>query len=617
MRDAARLPPTPPPAPKPEDTHAGPAPKKGRKRGPKKPPWVARAEAEQAARAGGNEFIDQIIAMALDPKGLEELLKLTRAEHAKASFAEFFRQAWKIVEPSTDLVWNWHLDIMAGVLQAVFFDWLRAKREKGYINKIRNVIFNVPPGSSKSKLIAVCFQAWCWLHWPGMKFLCLSVNDDATMRDARAMRDLVRSPWYVDTFKVAWSIKGDQDAISNFGNSEGGDRISMPIKSEIIGLRADLICIDDPNNPKKSESKKERDEVNELWDTNQYNRVNDLARSLRVGVQQRTNAADWTGHVIDLQGAWSEDNQNGWLHVVLPAEFEAARKFVMPAHLADILRAQMPAEDLVLEDPRTVEGETIDAVRMPKSVLDGERERWRGTGNFAGQMQQRPALAEGLKVQRPWWNFFRLAAGVREDIDDIETGRPRPAHCHTGPSQVIHGDFFNPEKWDFDWICISLDPASKKTTKGSNWGLLVIAGKGGRRYVLDDRTQRGALHEIMAIVRDLILTWHPDTILIEPKAAGPDVMDTLLQEMGRGDLPMVTIEEAEPGNDDKEIRLEAALPYIKNGMVYLLDGAPWLEDFVEELSLFPNGLRDDRVDALSQCLNWKRESEDVDWPSYA
>jgi len=585
-------------------------------------PW------HQNTRTPQEEVLDVVeyAAATGDVEALKALQKQLDSELARATFAEFFRQAWKVVEPNTELVWNWHLALICAVVQAVFFDWLKAKKDRSYLNKIRNIVFNVPPGSSKSRILAVCFQAWAWLHCPGMKFICLSVNDDATMRDARAARDLIRSPWYVESFGIEWSIKSDQDAISNYGNTAGGERISMASKSEIVGLRADAILIDDANNPKKSESKNERDEINELWSTNQYNRVNDGMRSLRIGVQQRTHAADWTGNVISLQGTWSPDNRDGWLHVVIPAEFEEARRFVLPDVLVRLLRdAGLPESDLVFADPRTEEGDSIDPVRMPSEYLASERKRWAGTGNYAGQMQQSPVATEGNKVDRRWWNFFRLASGVRPDIDELEGGRPRPAMCHAGESKVIHGKHYSPEEWDFDWITISIDCASKKTEKGSNYGILVIGGKGGRRYVLDDATQRGALHEIIAVLvgtdddpehprsSGLVQKWRPDSILIEPKAAGPDVMDTLIEQMGRGDVPMVAIWEAEPGNQDKEMRLEAAIPYIKNGMVYLLDGAPWLEEFVKELSLFPNGLRDDRVDALSQCLNHKRAVDD-EWP---
>lgn len=560
--------------------------------------------------------------MAQTAEGRRELAAFLDKELALASFPEFVKQAWHVIEPSTKLVWNWHHQLICCVLQAVFMDWQHCQREPEYVNLVRNILFNVPPGSLKSRLISVCYHAWCWLHAPGMKLICLSVNDDAAMRDARAARDLIRSPWYVQTFRPShvkggeeqqWVLKADQDAISNYANTAGGERLSMPSKSEIVGIRGDCLLIDDPNNPKKSESKTERDEVNELWSTNQYNRVNDPLRSLRIGVQQRTHAADWTGNVLQTDGAWTSENPDGWLHVVLPAEFEEARKFVLPEALSSILRQHLPESALVLCDPRTSEGQSIDPVRMPLSYLANERKRWSGTGNFAGQMQQAPALVAGNMVQRDWWGWCRLAKGVNDLFDDSDSGRPRPAHCHDGEAQVVQPKQFRPGEWDFDWVTISIDCAAKKTTKGSNWGILVVAGKGGRRYVLDDRTQRGALHEILAILVELIRFWKPDSILIEPKAAGPDVMDTLLEQMGRGDIPMVAIWECDPGNDSKEMRLEAAVPYIKNGMVHLLDGAPWLEEFVKELSLFPGGLHDDRVDSLAQILNFRRAADD-EWP---
>ena len=574
---------------------------------------------EYAARP---KIEDQIEDKLQTAAGRQELAKQFDAILARASFSEFFRQAWKVLEPSTELVWNWHLELMCNIVQAVFMDWLKTKKPGGGRQRhkplVRNVIFNVPPGSSKSAILARSFQAWAWVHCPGMKFICLSVNDDATQRDARAMRDLVRSTWYVESFAPKWKIKDDQDSVSSFANNEGGNRISMPIKSEIVGLRADCILIDDPNNPKKAESKKERDEVNDLWDVNQFNRVNDMERSLRFGVQQRTNEADWTGHVVDQMGVWSPENKDGWLHVVLPAEYDPTRKFVLPDVLVALLKEHLPGFELVTEDPRTEDGDPIDHERMSKDMLAAERRRWAGTGNYVGQMLQSPSGAEGTMVQRQWWGWFRLAGGVRDDVDELDTGRPRPAFCRTveeQPAAVIHAAQHAPSRWDFDWIAISLDCASKKTEKGSNYGILVIAGRGGRRYVLDDRTQRGALHEIIAVVKTLVLLWKPDKILVEEKAAGPDVMDTLREQMGAGDVPMVAIEGIEPGNTDKELRLEAAIPYLANGMVYLLDGAPWLEEFVNELSKFPHGVRDDRVDALSQALNHIRAKDD-EWPDF-
>lgn len=555
-----------------------------------------------------------ILQLAADPVRRAKALQEINGALSRQSLAYFVRCAWPTLEPSTTLEWNWHHQLICDTLQAMYCAWKGAKSEAGKRHKYivghpKNAVFNLPPGSLKSRIIAVCFQVWCWLDTPGMKFICLSVNEDAMSRDARMARDLIRSEWYQTTFRPQWQLKKDQEAVGNYGNTAGGERLSKPSGSEIVGLRGDCLLIDDPNNPKEAENKAERDKVNGLWSTNTYNRVNDGRCSMRIGVQQRTHAEDWTGYVIENQGLWSLEKEFGWLHVVIPAEYDPDRKFVMP----EILAKYCTWPGAITEDPRTVPGESVHPDRYtPKSLAD-DKHRWKGTGQYEGQMLQRPYALEGQKISRKWWGWFRLADGVREDI--VIGDNPRPSLCHEGPAVTIHQKHFHPDEWDFDWITISVDPAAKKTEKGSQYGLLAIAGKGGKRYVLDDRTQRGAFHEILEVIADMVRTWRPDTILIEPKAAGPDLMDTLREQMLAGDLPMVAIEEADPGNQDKEMRFEACIPYIKNGAVYLLDGAPWLEEFVGELTSFPSGKWDDRVDALSQCLNFKRAADDElpDW----
>ena len=44
--------------------------------------------------------------------------------------------------------------------------------------------------------------------------------------------------------------------------------------------------------------------------------------------------------------------------------------------------------------------------------------------------------------------------------------------------------------------------------------------------------------------------------------------------------------------------------HIEAGRVLLPERAPWLADYVDEMSAFPNGEHDDQVDSSSQALNW-------------
>jgi hypothetical protein len=54
---------------------------------------------------------------------------------------------------------------------------------------------------------------------------------------------------------------------------------------------------------------------------------------------------------------------------------------------------------------------------------------------------------------------------------------------------------------------------------------------------------------------------------------------------------------------DKIMRLHAQTATIENGFVYLPRKAPWLADYLHELTVSPNGLYDDQVDVTSTRLD--------------
>ncbi len=105
----------------------------------------------------------------------------------------------------------------------------------------------------------------------------------------------------------------------------------------------------------------------------------------------------------------------------------------------------------------------------------------------------------------------------------------------------------------------------------------------------------------------MVRHWKPDKILVEDKAGGAGMLRTLEIEMAAGDVPMVTLEAVNPGTQDKEMRVNSAIPHFANGMVLLLDGAPWVDALVEEVSGFPSFTTDDRTDALTQCVLHERD----------
>jgi predicted phage terminase large subunit-like protein len=62
---------------------------------------------------------------------------------------------------------------------------------------------------------------------------------------------------------------------------------------------------------------------------------------------------------------------------------------------------------------------------------------------------------------------------------------------------------------------------------------------------------------------------------------------------------------APPGND-KIMRLHAQTAVFENGLVILPTHAPWLADYVAELTGFPGVRYDDQVDSTTQALDHLR-----------
>jgi len=50
--------------------------------------------------------------------------------------------------------------------------------------------------------------------------------------------------------------------------------------------------------------------------------------------------------------------------------------------------------------------------------------------------------------------------------------------------------------------------------------------------------------------------------------------------------------------------MHAQTAMIENGFVHLPDTAPWLAQYLHELTSFPNGRHDDQVDSTAQMLDW-------------
>ena len=95
------------------------------------------------------------------------------------------REAWHVLEPTTPYVHGWHHDAICEHLEAI------TKRQ------ITRLQINQPPGTMKSLVASVLWEAWEWgpAGMPGLRYLTTSYTETYARRDSRRMRDLVLSEW--------------------------------------------------------------------------------------------------------------------------------------------------------------------------------------------------------------------------------------------------------------------------------------------------------------------------------------------------------------------------------------------------------------------------------------
>lgn len=416
--------------------------------------------------------------------------------------------------------------------------------------------------------MVVLWPAWVWTWWPKCQFLFGSYAVDIAIRDSVRCRAVIDSEWYQQSFARpgGWRLREDQNAKQYFVNTLGGERFSTGIGG--TGRRAHIIGVDDPLQREKARSKVARDEAN-LWigETLSQRFVN--AQQGRIAmIQQRLHEEDSSGYV--LAGG-------GWEHLMLPSEFDRARRCVT-YHMLDGHRSEL------WRDPRQHDGDLLFPDLFPRDVLEGFKAPNRlGIDGYASQHQQLPTPATGNMFQRDWWRFHKP-----DGIRGAETA-PRPRGCYEGAAVAVPDTF--------DQILISVDANFKAAETADPVSIGVIGVKGADVYVLERQSGPFGFKRAKSVLYDVWCRWEARfvrKVLIELAANGRAILEVL-----ESDIPGIM---GSVPSGSKEARAWAIQPQVQAGQVHLPDGAPWLDEWISQFGAFPRGKHDDDVDMLSQAL---------------
>lgn len=488
-----------------------------------------------------------------------DYLSLMEAELARRSLYHFTRLFWREIDDgTTEFIDAKHVKVICDALQAV------------YEGSVKRLIINIPPGYGKSKIGSVAFPAWIWANNPAFRMLYASYDQNLAEGFSLDTRAVILSTKYQTAFADAdgnplVQMRDDQNRAENFKNTSGGFRMATSVEGRGTGIRVDMVFVDDPLNAIHARSDAHRDGANRWFTKAIASRLKDPSTGRLVVVMQRLHADDLSGHLL---------RKGGYEHLCLPSEFEPNRKSV-------VYGVRNGSQVKIVEDWRTKQGEVLFPRLYPKQVLD-EAKVTMGDA-YSGQHQQRPAPEEGGLFKKKHWRFW-----VHPDANRSQLA-PRPEGCFAGDPVVLPARF--------DRVVLSLDAAFKDKKKSDFVSFTVAGISGANRFVLDNVTKRASFLKTLEIFASLLKQYpRISAKLVEDKANGTAIIDTL-----KSKVPGIIAIEPEGG---KESRAQAAAPSIESGNWFLPEGAPWLEEFIDEFRDFPNGLHDDRVDSVSQLEIW-------------
>lgn len=334
------------------------------------------------------------------------------------------------------------------------------------------------------------------------------------------------------------TLSPDKLSVNDFATTKGGVRMSTSVGGVLTGRGADVIILDDILKPDDALSETRRKAANEWYSNTLLSRLNSKEHGVIIIVMQRLHQQDLVGEVTD-----HED----WEVLSLPAIAVQDESYLIETPLGSRLYSRKTGEAL---HPERDSIETYGKIR--EAV---------GEYTFQSQYQQDPMSREGGIIKKDWLKYYEQAP---KDL------------CYIVQS------------WDTASKCGEMNSYSVCTT----WGV-----SDNNFYLLDVYRKRMTYPQLKRAAGELFRKFEPWKVLIEDKASGIP----LIQELRSEDVYCIESCTPEPGQD-KQMRLGVQSIKFESGRVYLPVQAPWLDEYVREITGFPGSKHDDQVDSTTQAL---------------
>ncbi len=466
--------------------------------------------------------------------------EMIRRELARRKLRDFLKYRLHHESRDGSFLWNWHIDYICEVLEAV------TKRQE------RRVIFNIPPRFMKTELTVETWPAWMIGRDPSPRSSMLSTSFSAKLagKSARKTRDIIESSWFQALFADRMIVLDDsqqekEDWETRHGEQRapGAWRIAAGIDGTLTGRGASHLCWDDILKPKEANSDVMRTNSCEFLSETLSSRHNDLSDGTIVGIMQRLHELDPTGYLLDLMKTPGSDQ---YLHVTIPLEGDRPRVYSYGEFFYE-----------------RKAGELLHAARMDATTVAAMKIQQ--VANFEGQYNQNPIKMQGNMFL---WARANLYEGDAPDM-----------------TRVV-------QSWDF--------AVSEDDRENGCYSVCATAGitRLGALYILNIYRARINTAELVEQMIEQARRWRPYCVYGEEGVIKLSVMPFLSRRMTETGFRF-RVEGVQPGRQDKAQRASAIEAAWNGGNVYLPKAAGWLPDLRLEITAFPKSRFLDQVDALA------------------
>lgn len=465
---------------------------------------------------------------------------------------------------------NWHHMVLGDVVTALM---------KG---KLKRVLINVSPGSSKTEEVVINFIARGLALNPWAKFLHLSYSSDLALTNSQTARDLVAS----DEYQKFWpfGISQDQKAKQRWnvmvGGRMAGGVYATALGGQVTGFRAGTmepgftgaLIVDDPLKPEDAFSESKIEQANRRLLTTVESRLANPDVPIVV-IMQRISEKDPSGFIIG--GALG----TGWTHITIPALIDDAYvNTVVPERYRSLVERDAP--DRFSYWPYKEPVQKLLEMEAGRGTDQGGASISRHV--FAAQYQQNPKAMGGNIIRGAWIKRYSVLPKIVYRKVFVDTAQKTK------------------ERNDYSVFAC--------------WGL----GEDKRLYLLDLIRGKWEAPELEAravafwakhapkekVALPWIKNWEQAALgqlremKVEDKASGTGLIQSI---KFKNAMPIKGVERTV----DKLTRVMDVVSYIESGLVWIPESAPFTSDFVAEHEGFTADDRhahDDQVDTTCDAI---------------